>query len=86
MMLYYRDPLIRVKDQLQSEVSGILQRLRSSHLVCSDETRTRVDGVPAATLDIGAKILRLFLDFIPEPTAIHPNIFSVYPNRAKPQK
>lgn len=36
--------LIRVKDQLQSEVSGILQRLRSSRLVCSDETSARVDG------------------------------------------
>jgi transposase len=36
--------LIRVKDQLQSEVSGILHRLRSSRLVCSDETSARVDG------------------------------------------
>jgi soluble P-type ATPase len=36
--------LIRVKDELQSEVSGILNRLRSSRLVCSDETSARVDG------------------------------------------
>ena len=36
--------LLRVKDQLQSEVSGILQRLRSSRLVCSDETSARVNG------------------------------------------
>ncbi len=36
--------LLRVKDQLQSEVSGIIQRLRSSRLVCSDETSARVNG------------------------------------------
>jgi transposase len=36
--------LLRVKEQLQSEVSGILQRLRSSRLVCSDETGARVNG------------------------------------------
>jgi transposase len=36
--------LLRVRDQLQSEVSGIVQRLRSSRLVCSDETSARVDG------------------------------------------
>jgi transposase len=36
--------LSRVKDQLQSEVAGILQRLRSSRLVCSDETSARVNG------------------------------------------
>lgn len=36
--------LIQVKDQLHSEVSGILHRLRSSRLVCSDETSARVNG------------------------------------------
>ena len=36
--------LKRVKGQLESEVDGILQRLRSSRLVCSDETSARVDG------------------------------------------
>ena len=36
--------LVRVKDQLQSEVSVILQQLRSSRLVCSDETSARVNG------------------------------------------
>jgi transposase len=36
--------LLRVKEQLQSEVSGILQRLRSSRLVCSDETGARING------------------------------------------
>jgi len=36
--------LSRVKAQLQSEVDGILQRLRSSRLVGSDETSARVNG------------------------------------------
>jgi transposase len=36
--------LLRVKEQLQSEVAGIVQRLRSSRLVCSDETSARVNG------------------------------------------
>jgi transposase len=36
--------LTRVKDQMESEVEGILQRLRSSRLVCSDETSARVNG------------------------------------------
>ncbi|WP_373542515.1 IS66 family transposase [Chamaesiphon sp.] len=35
---------LRVKEQLQSEVAGIVQRLRSSRLVCSDETSARVNG------------------------------------------
>jgi transposase len=36
--------LIRVKNQLQSEVSGILHRLRSSRLVCSNKTSPGVNG------------------------------------------
>jgi transposase len=36
--------LLRVKEQLQSEVAGIVRRLRSSRLVCSDETSARVNG------------------------------------------
>jgi transposase len=36
--------LLRVKEQLQSSVDGIIQRLRSSRLVCSDETSARVNG------------------------------------------
>lgn len=36
--------LTRVKGQLQSEVDGILTRLRRSRLVCSDETSARVNG------------------------------------------
>jgi transposase len=36
--------LLRVKEQLQSSVDGIVQRLRSSRLVCSDETSARVNG------------------------------------------
>jgi transposase len=36
--------LKRVKGQLESEVDGILQRLRRSRLVGSDETSARVDG------------------------------------------
>ncbi len=36
--------LSRVKEQLQSSVDGIVQRLRSSRLVCSDETSARVNG------------------------------------------
>jgi transposase len=36
--------LIRVKGQLQSEVDGILEVLRSSSLVGSDETSARVNG------------------------------------------
>jgi transposase len=36
--------LSRVKEQLQSSVDGIMQRLRSSRLVCSDETSARVNG------------------------------------------
>jgi len=36
--------LTRVKGQLESEVSGILQALRTSRLVCSDETSARVNG------------------------------------------
>ena len=36
--------LLRVKEQLQSSVDGIVQRLRSSKLVCSDETSARVNG------------------------------------------
>ena len=36
--------LTRVKRQLQSEVAGILARLRRSRLVCSDETSARVNG------------------------------------------
>lgn len=36
--------LKRVKGQLESEVDRILQTLRSSRLVCSDETSARVDG------------------------------------------
>jgi transposase len=35
---------LRVKEQLQSSVDGIVQRLRSSRLVCSDETSARVNG------------------------------------------
>lgn len=36
--------LSRVKGELDSEVEGILQALRSSRLVCSDETSARVNG------------------------------------------
>jgi transposase len=36
--------LLRVKEQLQSSVDGIVQKLRSSRLVCSDETSARVNG------------------------------------------
>ena len=36
--------LTRVKAQLDSEVEGILQALRSARLVCSDETSARVNG------------------------------------------
>ena len=36
--------LLRVKEQLQSSVDGIVQRLRSSRLICSDETSARVNG------------------------------------------
>lgn len=36
--------LLRVKEQLQSSVDRIVQRLRSSRLVCSDETSARVNG------------------------------------------
>lgn len=36
--------LLRVKEQLQSSVDGIVQRLKSSRLVCSDETSARVNG------------------------------------------
>jgi transposase len=36
--------LSRVKEQLQSSVEGIVHRLRSSRLVCSDETSARVNG------------------------------------------
>lgn len=36
--------LARVKAQLESEVDGIVQRLRSSRIVCSDETSARVNG------------------------------------------
>jgi transposase len=36
--------LSRVKEQLQSDVTRIVQRLRSSRLVCSDETSERVNG------------------------------------------
>jgi transposase len=36
--------LQRVKEQLSQEVDGIVQRLRSSRVVCSDETSARVNG------------------------------------------
>jgi transposase len=36
--------LSRVKGELDSEVEGIRQTLRSSRLVCSDETSARVNG------------------------------------------
>jgi transposase len=36
--------LSRVKGQLELEVEWILQALRSSQLVCSDETSVRVNG------------------------------------------
>ena len=36
--------LTRVQGQLESEVSGILQALKTSRLVCSDETSARVKG------------------------------------------
>jgi transposase len=36
--------LVRVKNQLESEVDGIFQRLRSSRVICSDETSARVNG------------------------------------------
>ena len=36
--------LTRVKGQLESEVTGILQALKTSRLVCSDETSARVNG------------------------------------------
>ena len=36
--------LTRVKGQLESEVTGILQALKRSRLVCSDETSARVNG------------------------------------------
>jgi transposase len=36
--------LSRVKEQLQSSVDGIVQRLRSSRMICSDETSARVNG------------------------------------------
>lgn len=36
--------LVRVKAQLESEVDGILQRLRGERIVCSDETSARVNG------------------------------------------
>jgi transposase len=36
--------LVRVKDQLESEVDGIVQRLRSERVICSDETSARVNG------------------------------------------
>jgi transposase len=36
--------LTRVKGQLESEISGIIQALRTSRLVCSDETSARVNG------------------------------------------
>jgi transposase len=36
--------LTRVKGQLESEVENILQAIRSSRLVCSDETSARVNG------------------------------------------
>jgi transposase len=36
--------LSRVKGELEAEVEGILQGLRSSQLVCSDETSARVNG------------------------------------------
>jgi transposase len=34
----------RVKEQLQSFVDGIVQRLKSSPIVCSDDTSARVNG------------------------------------------
>lgn len=37
--------LQRVQGQLQSPVAGILERLRNSRLVCSDETGARVNGI-----------------------------------------
>jgi transposase len=36
--------LTRVRGQLESEVESILQAVRSSRLVCSDETSARVNG------------------------------------------
>jgi transposase len=36
--------LTRVKGQLETEVDGILEVLRSARLVCSDETSARVNG------------------------------------------
>lgn len=36
--------LARVKAKLESEVDGIVQRLRSERVVCSDETSARVNG------------------------------------------
>ena len=36
--------LSRVKGQLDTEVDGILETLRSARLVCSDETSARVNG------------------------------------------
>lgn len=36
--------LTRVKSQLETEVDGILEVLRSARLVCSDETSARVNG------------------------------------------
>jgi transposase len=36
--------LTRVKDELETEVDGILEVLRSARLVCSDETHARVNG------------------------------------------
>ena len=36
--------LTRVKGQLESEVTGILQALKTSRVVCSDETSARVNG------------------------------------------
>lgn len=36
--------LTRVKGQLETEVEGILKAIRSSRLVCSDETSARVNG------------------------------------------
>lgn len=36
--------LSRVKGQLETEVDGILEVLRSARLVCSDETSARIKG------------------------------------------
>jgi histidyl-tRNA synthetase len=44
--------LSRVKGQLQSEVDAILATLRTSRLVCSDETSVRVKDLFAAVRSI----------------------------------